>query len=97
MSELRKRFPLDEHHESGLARSLGIFLGYCFRKAMADLQTLKPAPDLSREEWMIASEETKRPHLLWQSNLKYLKQRNRYYVEMVGYRGLSNDNAELET
>jgi len=97
MSELRSRFPLDEHHESGLARSLGVFLGYCYGKVVADLEAIKPSPVLTREEWDVASEEIKRVHLRWQSNLKYIKQRNRHYVEMVGYRGLSNDNAELET
>jgi len=95
-SVLRERFPLDEHHESGLARSLGVFLGYCYRKAVSDLQAIKPAPVLSRDEWSVAPEDVKRIHLHWQTNLKYLKQRNRHYVELVGYRGLSNDNTELE-
>ncbi len=71
-SELKERFPLDEHHESGLARSLGVFLGYCFKKARTDLETIKPTP-LIREEWLVASKETKRPYLHWQSNLKYLR------------------------
>lgn len=88
-AELKSRFPLDEHHESGLARSLGIFLGYCFRTANDALMKIRPEP-LSRDAWIVASPETKHVHLHWQSNFKYLKQRNRYYVELMGLRGLSN-------
>lgn len=80
---LRNRFPLDEHHDSGLNRSLGIFLSFCFTKAMAELKALRPTP-LSREEWLNTEPVVKHKHLLWQSNYKYLKQRNTHYILLLG-------------
>jgi hypothetical protein len=84
-AELRSRFPLDEHRDSGLARSLGIFLHYVFADSLQQLLALRPTP-LSREDWMIASEETKQVHMKWQSNLKYLKQRLAHYAKMCNPR-----------
>ena len=86
-SELRDRFPLkDEHTDAGIARSLGVFLEQCFVHAMQRMEEIKPA-SLTNEEWSVASEEAKRPHLHWQANFKYLKQRRRYFVDLMGYRG----------
>ena len=52
---------------------------------MDALMAIRPEP-LSREAWLLASPETKKHHLLWQSNLKYLRQRNFHYVVMLGYK-----------
>jgi hypothetical protein len=90
-SELKGRFPLDEHSDSGLNRSLGIFLSYCFRTAIDSLMSIRPDP-LSREAWLTATQEIRNQHLLWQSNLKYLRQRNFHYVVMLGYK--ANGKAE---
>jgi hypothetical protein len=79
---LAKRFPLDEHTESGLSRSLGVFLNFCFVEAVEHLIQLRPAP-LVKEEWMTASEETKQVHLKWQSNLIYLKSRNVHFMKLL--------------
>ncbi len=86
-AELRARLPLrDEHTDSPLSRSLGIFLSHCYRDAVAGLETSRP-PIMLREEWNVASDEVKRHHLHWQTNLKYLKQRNRHFVELIGLHG----------
>jgi hypothetical protein len=79
---LMTRFPLDEHTESGLSRSLGVFLNFCFVEAMGNLMTLRPTP-LSKEDWATASEETKQVHLKWQSNLHYLKTRNTHFMKLL--------------
>jgi len=85
-AELKGRFPLDdEHTDAGLARSLGVFLDRCFVQASQRLEEIKPT-SMTNEEWAIASEEAKHPHLHWQTNMKYLKQRRRYYVDLMGYR-----------
>lgn len=76
---------MDEHHDSGLARSLGIFLHYVFDDSLRQLIALRPAP-LSREDWMAASDETKQVHLKWQSNLTYLKQRLAHFALMCNPR-----------
>ena len=97
-SELKDRFPLDdEHTDAGLARSLGVFLERCFVQATQRLEEIRPV-SLTNEEWQIASEEVKRPHLHWQANFKYLKQRRRYFVDLMGYRGHGKLSVEdLET
>jgi hypothetical protein len=81
--EFRGRFPLNEHSECGLKRSLGIFLENCFRTALEQMEKLRPTPQLSREQWNLASPETKAEHLHWQRNLKYLRQRNGYFVSLI--------------
>jgi len=89
--EFRNRFPLNEHHESGLRRSLGIFLAHCFVTAADGLMKLRPQP-LSKEEWLVASPETKHEHLLWQRNLAYLRKRNFDYMVKLGYRAQPEDD-----
>src|SRR5271155_5181338 len=74
-AEFKNRFPLNEHSESGLSRSLGIFLNFTYHHAMEQLELLRPEP-MSKEQWLTASPETKRAYINWQSNLKYLRQRN---------------------
>jgi hypothetical protein len=92
----RGRFPLkDEHTDAGLARSLGVFLESCFVKAVAGLEKINPVP-MTNEQWAVASEEAKHPHLHWQANLKYLKQRRRYYADLMGYRGHGKREEETE-
>ena len=75
-AEFKSRFPLNEHTESGLSRSLGIFLHFAYQYAMEQLELLRPEV-MSREQWMVASPESKRVYMNWQSNLRYLKQRNK--------------------
>lgn len=79
---LHNKFPLDDHYESGLLRSLGIFLNFCFERALNELQTLRPEP-ISREQWIISTPEEKAPHLKWQSNLLYLKHRNAHFTRLM--------------
>jgi hypothetical protein len=94
-NELRPRFPLsDEHTDAGLARSLGVFLEQCFVHAVQRMEEIRPA-SLTNEEWQVASEEVKRPHLHWQANLKYLKHRRHHYADMMGYR--ANGKIRSET
>jgi hypothetical protein len=81
-AEFRHRFPLDEHSECGLKRSLGIFLSNCFRTASEQMERLRPE-QLTREQWNLASPETKAEHMLWQRNFKYLRQRNGYFVGLI--------------
>lgn len=79
---LHGRFPLDDHKESGLQRSLGVFLNFAFQTAVSQLEKIRPEP-LSREDWSRATPEIKATHLKWQSNLRYLKQRNLYFMKML--------------
>jgi hypothetical protein len=97
-SELKDRFPLkDEHTDAGIARSLGVFLEQCFVHAVQRMEEIKPI-SLTNDEWSVASEEIKRPHLHWQANFKYLKQRRRHFVDLMGYRGHGKLSVEdLET
>ena len=81
-AEFRGRFPLDDHSECGLQRSLGIFLSNCYHTALDGMEKLRP-PQLSREQWNLASPETKAEHMRWQRNLKYLRQRNGYFVGLI--------------
>jgi hypothetical protein len=93
---LRTRLPLkDEHTDSALARSLGIFLSHCYRDAITGLEAVRPSPVLLREEWTVAPDEVKRQHLHWQTNLKYLKQRNRHFVELIGLHSYGKEEEEL--
>jgi hypothetical protein len=80
---LRGKFPLDDHRDSALQRSLGIFLNFCFRASMDQLEKIRPGSPLTRDEWIAASPEEKRKHLHWQSNLRYLKQRNQYFAKLT--------------
>ena len=79
---LHDRFPLDDHHESGLQRSLGIFLNFAYRTAVDQLMKLRPEP-LTREQWLVSTPEEKRTHLHWQSNLRYLKQRTHAFTKLL--------------
>jgi hypothetical protein len=81
-AEFRGRFPLVKHTEHGLQHSLGIFLSYVYDTAIAEMQKIMPEK-LTREEWLVASEEVKAVHLHWQSNLRYLKQRNTYFLSLI--------------
>ena len=91
-AEFRRRFPLDEHSEHGLARSLGIFLNFVYRESVEQLEKLRPKPELSREQWLAASPETKREHMLWQSNLRYLGQRNAYFAGLLAPQRKARDD-----
>jgi|SRR5271157_491737 len=90
---LRIKLPLRcEHTDSGLSRSLGIFLSHCYADAIVGLEAILPGGRrLSREEWDGAADEIKRQHLHWQANLKYLKQRNRHFVELIGLHGVKDE------
>ena len=79
---LHGKFPLNDHHESGLQRSLGIFLNFAFRDAVEQLMKLRPGRPLTRDEWIVAPQEEKLKHLHWQSNLRYLKQRNKHFASL---------------
>lgn len=93
-AELKHRFPLDdEHTDCGLARSLGVFLEHCFVTAVTGLERLKPTP-MTNDEWMVATEEQKQPHLHWQRNLKYLKHRRKHFVDLMGYRQHGKDRGD---
>lgn len=81
-AEFKSRFPLDAHTECGLQRSLGIFLSNCFNTALQGMEKLRPV-QLTRAEWNDASPETKSEHMLWQTNLRYLRQRNGYFVSLI--------------
>ena len=90
-AEFRGRFPLNEHKESGLRRSLGIFLAHCFVTATTNLEKLRPKP-LNKEEWAVATPEVKREHLVWQRNLAYLRKRNFDLMVKLGYRAKPEDD-----
>jgi hypothetical protein len=81
-AEFRGRFPLDEHTEHRLSHSLGIFLSCVYILAMERMEKLRPEP-LPREQWMVAPPEVKAEHIHWQRNLKYLKQRNYYFLKLL--------------
>jgi hypothetical protein len=83
-AEFRGRFPLDDHSECMLKRSLGIFLESCYRTALEGMEKLRPEP-LSRAEWNLASPETKARHMHWQRNLQYLRQRIAYYGGLLAH------------
>lgn len=80
--EFRGRFPLDDHTEHGLSHSLGIFLSYVYHAAMEQMEKLRPEP-LTREQWNATPPEIKAEHMHWQRNLRYLKQRNYYFLKML--------------
>ncbi len=84
LNAIKHRLPLnDEHRDSSLQCSCTMFIQYCFDDCRAKLEALRP-PTLDHDAWMAASEETKEAHRNWQKNLRYLRQRLRYYLEMVG-------------
>ncbi len=81
-AEFRGRFPLFAHTENSLQHSLGIFLSYAYRTALEQMEKLRPEP-LTREEWLAAPPARKEENLRWQRNLKYLRQRNAYFVGLI--------------
>ena len=81
-AEFRGRFPLCEHNEHGLQHSLGIFLSCVYGIATEQMMRLQPEP-LTKEQWLAAPPALKAEHLLWQRNLKYLKQRNAYFLSLI--------------
>jgi|SRR5271154_4634069 len=81
-AEFRGRFPLRDHNEHGLQHSLGIFLTCVYGIAMEQMEKLRPV-QLTREEWMVASDSLKAEHIHWQRNLRYLKQRNTYFLSLI--------------
>jgi hypothetical protein len=81
-AEFKGRFPMLDHSENSLQHSLGIFLTAVYTRAMEQMKELQPVP-LTREEWMAAPTELKAQHIHWQRNLKYLKQRNDYFVNLI--------------
>ena len=84
LNAIKPRLPFtDEHRDSSLMCSCTMFVQYCFDDCRAALEKLKPSA-LGKEEWLNASEETKEAHRHWQKNLRYLRQRLRYYLEMIG-------------
>jgi hypothetical protein len=95
-AEFRGRFPLSKHSECGLQRSLGIFLDSCFRTALKQMERLRPA-QLSREEWNLALPETKAGHMLWQRNLRYLRQRNAYFVSLITHAKLRQSRGDSDS
>jgi hypothetical protein len=81
-AEFKGRFPLVKHTEHGLQHSLGIFLTAVYNSAIEQMQKLQPER-LTREQWLVAPPELKADHLRWQSNLRYLKQRNTYFLSLI--------------
>lgn len=90
-AEFYSRFPLSEHKECGLRRSLGIFLAQCYETAMNNLMRLRPEP-LSKEQWLASSLDTKQEHIRWQRNLAYLRKRHFDFMVKLGYRAKPEDD-----
>lgn len=84
LNAIKYRLPFtDEHRDNSLKCSCTMFVQYAFDACRADLEKLKP-PTLDHEQWEATSEIIKEAHRNWQRNLRYLRQRLRYYLEMVG-------------
>jgi len=81
-AEFKGRFPMHDHNENSLQHSLGIFLTAVYTHAMEQMEKLRPE-QLTREQWAVAPTELKAEHIHWQRNLRYLRQRNDYFVGLI--------------